>query len=94
MEVDETPRATGRFDLDRIAHVQISRDRDMDLSGTNAVLERAESKPLAVDVALPGMTPCQRQKFASQRIARETTVENPREPFFGWGATHLEKTTC
>ena len=60
MEVDETPRASGRFNLDRVAQEQMSEYLETwnppKPTPSSRGLEVSRFKPLAVDVALPGLT--------------------------------------
>ena len=61
MEVDEAPRASGRFNLDRVAQEQMSEDLEKwtppEPTLSSRDLESVRIKPLTVEVALPGLTP-------------------------------------
>ena len=61
MEVDEAPRVSGRFNLDRIAQEQMSEDLDawtpLEHVSSWRDLESGRIKPLVVDFALPGLKP-------------------------------------
>ena len=61
VEVDETPRATGRIYLDRVAQEKINKDLETWTPPEPMLslrdLKLSQTKPLAVDVALSGLTP-------------------------------------
>ena len=61
MEMDEAPRASGRFNLDKVAQEQISEDLETrtspDLTPSLRDLELSGVRPLIVDVALPNLMP-------------------------------------
>ena len=61
MEADETPRATGRFNLEGVAQEKMSEDLETwtlpEQTPSLKGVMLSQTKPLAVDVALPGLTP-------------------------------------
>ena len=61
MEVDKTPRANICFNLDRVAKEQMSEDVETwtppEPTPSLRDLKLSRTKPLAVDVALPDLTP-------------------------------------
>ena len=60
MEVDETPRASGRFNLERIDQEQMSEDLERWTPPEPTLslqdLKSGRMRPLMVDVALTGLT--------------------------------------
>ena len=61
MDVDETPRATGRFNLDQIAQEQMSEELETwtppEPTPSLRDHELSQARLLAVDVVLTGLTP-------------------------------------
>ena len=81
MEVDETPNATGRFNVNRGAQEQLSDDLETGAPPEPTPplrdLELSQSKPLAVDVVLPGLTPS--STGGSQGSARSSRLKELQE---------------
>ena len=83
-EVDENPRVTGHFNLDRKAQEQKSEDVEMwtlpEPTPSLRDLELSQTKPLAVDVALPGLTPSSTGGCQGSAGTSRLKVKNPRKP--------------
>ena len=101
MEVDEAPRARGRFNLDRVAQEQMSEDLEKwtppEPTLSSRDLESVRIKPLTVEVALPGLTTsstggsqASAGGAAPQGVAGEVASKDSREPCSGSGVAQLE----